>query len=98
MLSNICATPPLLHAQMPMLVSGFRQHSLNPHLPGANTGDPTMTKSCRRDLTGKADQGSRDPLDLLSIYPKTRLCLSYYLMPFTNSSNINRGLSPNTFL
>ena len=33
-----------------------------------------------------------------SIYPKTRICLSYYFMSFTNSSDINRGLSPTTFL
>ena len=33
-----------------------------------------------------------------SIHPKTKICLSYYFMPFTNSSDINRGLSPTTFL
>ena len=32
-----------------------------------------------------------------SIYPKTRICLSYYFMPFINSSDINRGLSLTTF-
>ena len=26
-----------------------------------------------------------------SIYPKTRICLSYYFVPFTNSSDINGG-------
>ena len=31
-----------------------------------------------------------------SIYPKTRICLSYYFMPFINSSDINRGLSLTT--
>ena len=33
-----------------------------------------------------------------SIYPKTRICLSYYFVSFTNSSDINRGLSLATFL
>ena len=26
--------------------------------------------------------------------PRTKICLLYYIMPFTTSSNINRGLSP----
>ena len=38
------------------------------------------------------------PWICLSIYPKTRICLSYYFVPFTNSSDINRGLPPTTFL
>ena len=38
------------------------------------------------------------PWTCSSIYPKTRICLSYYFVPFTNSSDINRGLSPTTFL
>ena len=33
-----------------------------------------------------------------SIYPKTKIFLFYYFMTFTNSSDINRGLSPTTFL
>ena len=32
-----------------------------------------------------------------SIYPKTRICLSYYFVSFTNSFDINKGLSPITF-
>ena len=48
---------------------------------------------------GKASQGSRAlPWICLSIYPKTRICLFYYFMTFTNSSDINGGLSPTTFL
>ena len=31
------------------------------------------------------------PWICLSIYPKTRICLSYCFVPFTNSSDINRG-------
>ena len=38
------------------------------------------------------------PWTCSSIYPKTRICLSYYFVPFTNPSDINRGLSPITFL
>ena len=47
----------------------------------------------------KASQISREPpWTYSSIYPKTRICLPYYIMPFTNSSDINRGLSPHLFL
>ena len=61
---------------------------------------PPMTRSCGGDLTGKADQDLRDFLDLLKHLPQTKICLStvYYIMPFTNSSDINRGLSLTTFL
>ena len=61
---------------------------------------PPMTRSCRGDLTSKVDQDSGDSLDLLKHLPQTKICLStvYYIMPFTNSSDINRGLSPTTFL
>ena len=31
------------------------------------------------------------PWTCSSIYPKTRICLSYYFVPFTNSSDIYRG-------
>ena len=34
----------------------------------------------------------------LSVYPNTRICLFYYFTTFTNSSDINGGLSPTTFL
>ena len=44
-------------------------------------------------------QGLKEPpWTCSSIYPKTRICLSYCFMPFTNSSDINRGLSLTTFL
>ena len=45
----------------------------------------------------KADQNSRDPLNLLEHLPPNQN-LSYYFVPFTNSSDISRGLSPTTFL
>ena len=55
---------------------------------------PPMTRSCGGDLTGKVDQDSRDSLDLLDHLPQTKICLStvYYIMPFTNSSGINRAI------
>ena len=60
---------------------------------------PPMTRSCGRDLTTKADQNSRDPLNLLKhLLQNQNLSTVYYIMPFTNSSVINRGLSPTTFL
>ena len=34
----------------------------------------------------------------LNIYPKTKICLFYHFTTFTNSSDINGGLSPTTFL
>ena len=60
-------------------------------LPRASTGDPTHDKVMRRDLVGKAIQ-------VLSEYPKTRICLFYYFISFTNCSDIKRGLFPTTFL
>ena len=67
-------------------------------LPGASTGHPTHDKvmSKRTVKQGFRTQGA--PQTFSSIYPKTRICLSYYFVPFTNSPDINRGLSPTTFL
>ena len=60
---------------------------------------PPMTRSCGRALTGQASQSSRGPPRIcLRVYPKTRICLFYYFTTFTNSSDINRVLSPTTFL
>ena len=60
---------------------------------------PPMTRSCGTALTGKASQGSRAPPWIcLSVYHKTRICLFYYFMTFTNSSDIYGGLSLTTFL
>ena len=60
---------------------------------------PPMTKVMRREPDRQRQirpQGT--PWICSSIYPKTRICLSYYFVPFTNSSDINRGLSLTTFL
>ena len=56
-------------------------------------------RSCGEALKAKANQDSRGPpWTWLSIYPKTRICLFYYFMTFTYSSDIYRGLSLTTFL
>ena len=60
-------------------------------VPGATTGDPTHDKGhAERTWQAKADQASRDSLDLLEHLPQNQN-LSYYFVPFTNSSDINRG-------
>ena len=54
-----------------------------------------MAKVMRKRPETKASRISREPpWTYLSIYPQTRICLPYYIMPFTNSSDINRGWSP----
>ena len=58
-----------------------------------------MTRSFERDLTDMVDQDSRDSLDLLEHLPQNKnLSTVYYIMPFNNSSDTSRGLSPATFL
>ena len=64
----------------------------------ATTGDPTHDKGHTEETwQAKADQASRDPLNLLEHLPQNQN-LSYYFVPLTNSSDINRGLSLTTFL
>ena len=53
---------------------------------------PPMTKVIRKRPDRQRQirpQGT--PWICSSIYPKTGTCLSYYFVPFTNSSDINRG-------
>ena len=47
---------------------------------GASTGDPTHDKVMVGDLTGKADQDSRDSLDLLEHRPQNQSLSVYYLL------------------
>ena len=68
-------------------------------LPGASVGNPARGKGHEeRGLTNaKAGSGLRGPPNFglsQASTPQTRICLPYYIMPFTNSSDINRGLSP----
>ena len=67
------------------------------HGAGSQHGSPhPMTRSCGRDH--KASQNSRGaPLGLPEHLPQNQN-LFYYFMTFTKSSDINRGLSPTTFL
>ena len=62
---------------------------------------PPMTKVMRRGPGRQRQNRTRGTLwTCSSIDPETKTCLStvYYIMPFTNSSDIYRGLSPTTFL
>ena len=64
-------------------------------------GFPTHDKVMQESPDGQGESGLKDhppPQICLSIYPKTRICLFYYFTTFTNSSDINGGLSPTTFL
>ena len=49
-------------------------------MPGASTGDPTHDKVMVGDLTGKADQGSRDSLDLPKHRPRNQSLSVYCLL------------------
>ena len=83
---------------------GFsRQEYWSGVLPGASTGVPTHDKVMRESPDGQGKSGLKGAPPpphwiCLSIYPKTRICLFYYFTTFTSSSDINRGLSPTTFL
>ena len=51
-----------------------------------------MTKVLPRGLICKGESGlDGPPWFCLSIYPQIRICLFYYFMTFTNSSDINGG-------
>ena len=48
-------------------------NEIPPHtMPGTSTGHPTHDKVTWRDLMSKADQYSRDPLDLLEHLPQNQ--------------------------
>ena len=71
----------------------------HPWIPGAAMGVPTHGKGhAERIWHAKVNQNSRGPWTCPSIYPKTKIYLFYYFTTFTNSSDINRGVSPITFL
>ena len=67
-------------------------------LPGASTGDPTHDKVMWKRPDKQGRSGLKGPHGPARAYPKTRICLSYYFVPFTNSSDINRRLSPTIIL
>ena len=68
-------------------------------MPGASMGDPSHDKAMRRrsDRQGRSGlEGLHGPAQASTPKP---ICLStvYYIVLFTNSSDINRGLSLTTF-
>ena len=60
-------------------------------------GNPTRGKGHEEGGLTKCKGGIRpqgSPLDFLKhLSPEPKICLPFYIMPFTNSSDINRGLS-----
>ena len=69
-------------------------------VPGASTGVPTHDKVMQERPDGQGESGlkSAPAWTSLSIYPKTKICLFHYFTTFTNSSDVNGGLSLTTFL
>ena len=63
---------------------------------GVPTHDEVMRESS--DGQGESELEGLPSRTCLSVYPKTRICLFYYFMTFTNSFDIHGGLSPTTFL
>ena len=64
-------------------------------LLGASTEVPTHDKVMRESPDGQGESELEGPPRIcLSVYPKTRICLFYYFMTFTNSSDINGGAIP----
>ena len=64
-------------------------------------GIPPMAKVMRKGAwqNAKVRSGLRGPPGFSrASTPKTRVCLLYCIMPFTNSSDINRGWSPHHLL
>ena len=57
-----------------------------------------MTKSRGRALTAMVSQDSRGPLDLLEHLPQNQNLSVLLFYDFHNSSDINGGLFPTTFL
>ena len=63
-------------------------------------GVPTHDKVMRESSDGQGESELEPPpptLDLPERLHQTRICLFYYFMTFTNSPDINGGLSPTTF-
>ena len=56
-------------------------------------GHLTHDKVMRKNPDEKSLRTRWTPWTCSSIYPQTRICLSYYFMSFTSSSDISKGLS-----
>ena len=57
---------------------------------GVLTHDKVMRESS--DGQGESELEGGPPRTCLSVYPKTKICLFYYFMTFTNSSDIYGGI------
>ena len=64
-------------------------------LPGSI---PPLARSCGETWWARQIRTQGIPWACSSIYLRTRNCLFHYFMSFTNTSNINRVLSPTTFI
>ena len=58
---------------------------------GVLTHDKVMRESSDGQGESELKGPPPPPCTCLSIYPKTRICLFYYFMTFTNSSDIYGG-------
>ena len=92
-----CSAFFIIQLSHPYLTTG-KTIALTRHAGSQHGSFHPWQRSCREAWYAKASQDSRgSPWTCLSIYPKTRICLFYYFTTFTNSSDINKGLSPTTF-
>ena len=83
------------HAKKCIKCNLIKRHILHCWEPAREI--PPMTRSCGRELLSKASGLEVFPRPAQASAPKPE-SLSYYFVPFTNSPDINRGLSPTTFL
>ena len=64
---------------------------------GASTGDHTLDRVMWKRTVKQGFRTQGAPQTFSGIYPQTRVCLPYCIMPITNAPDINRGLSLTTF-
>ena len=71
------------------------KHKLESRLPGPSVRNPAHGKGHEEETRqAKASRISREPpWTYSSIYPKTGICLPYYIMPFTNSQSLLKLVS-----
>ena len=67
-------------------------------LPGASMGDPTHVKVMPKRTVKQGFRTRGSPGAFSSIYPKTRICLSYYLVSFINLPDIQAAIPDHLFL
>ena len=79
MCPTLCNPMDYIAHQAPLFIGYSRKEYQSELLPGATTGDPTHDKGhVERTWQAKADQASRDPLDLLKAFtPKPESVLLF---------------------